>query len=97
MLIHFLNNALSVCMEYFSHGYTDMLANVFYACIVYGLAIVGGIAIIIVMSRRGTQLRMEKCDSTLRFGEKLGALFKSVAFIISLCVFVIITGLELMA
>lgn len=97
MLIHFINNALSVCMEYFSDGYTDTRANVFYAAIVYGLAIVGGVAVLIVMSRRGTQLRMEKCDSTLRFGEKIGALFKSAAFIIALCIFVILTGLELMA
>lgn len=96
MLIHFINNALSVCMEYFSFGYTDTRANVFYAGIVYGLAVIGGLGIILVMRKRGSQLRMERCNSSLRFGEKLGTLFKSVAFIIALCVFVILTGLELM-
>lgn len=96
MLIHFINNALSVCMEYLAFDMGDTATGVFYGGIIYGLAIVGAVAAIIMLFTRGDQLRLRPSTSCLRTGQKISVVCKSPAFLISLIVFIVLTGMELM-
>ena len=96
ILVHFINNALSVCMEYLAFGMDDTRISVFYGGIIYGLTVLGAIMAIILLFVRGTQLRMQPSATLLPVGEKISALFKSPTFVISIIVFIGLIGLELM-
>lgn len=95
MAVHFANNALSVCMEYFGFSLSENATGYFYAFIIYGLAIIGGIALMVLLFVRGSQLRIQRSNSCLGAGERLTTLFKAPSFVISVIVFICLTGLEL--
>ena len=96
MVVHFINNAISVTMEYVSFGLSDSVSPLFYAFVIYGLVIVGVLFAVILFIFCGSQLRKDKRITALRFGGKITALLCSPVFVISLCVFIGLTGLELM-
>lgn len=96
MVVHFINNAISVTMEYVSFGLSDSISPLFYAFVIYGLVIVGVLFAVILFIFCGSQLRKDKRITALRFGGKITALLRSPVFVISLCVFIGLTGLELM-
>ena len=83
-------------MEYFAFNMTDDGVSVFYSGIIYGLTAVGAVATLIVLRIRGSQLRVERRDTHLRTAGKMAAMLRSPVFIISLIVFIGLTGLELM-
>ena len=97
ILVHFINNALSVVMEYLAEGMTEYALSVFYGGIVYGLAIVGAFAGIVLATgcRRRSQKNHAVC--TLRTGEKLSTLLRSPSFVIAMLIFIALMGLELMS
>ena len=96
MAVHFINNALSVCMEYLAADMGETGMAVFYSGIIYGLTFIGALAFLILLLVRGSQYRMTRNESCLGGSDKLSATLSSPAFIIALIVFVVLTGLELM-
>ena len=76
MLIHFINNALSVIMEYCAFGMSDQGVSVFYGGIIYGLAAVGAMSALLILLIRGSQLRIDRRDTSLHTGGKVAALFR---------------------
>lgn len=94
MLVHFTNNALSVVMEYLAFDLTDGGANYFYAVIIYVLAIIGAVALILLVITERSRLKPSVCPTCLRIGERFATLFRSPAFVISVVVFVILTCME---
>ena len=96
MAVHFINNALSVCMDYMSYGMNDGSIAVFFGGIIYGLALVGALAFLILLFVRGTQYRITRRNTYLSTADKMSVTLSAPAFIISLIVFIVLTGLELM-
>lgn len=96
MAVHFINNALSVCMDYLSYGLSENGTAVFFSGIIYGLTLVGALAFLILLFVRGSQFRMTRNQTCLKTSDKVSATLSAPAFIIALIVFVILTGLELM-
>lgn len=94
MLVHFINNALSVCMEYLAFDMTDESMSIFYGTIIYCLAILGGAVLLILLVVRGQQLRMHKHNTALRTSDKVTVLIKSPAFVISVIAFIGLSCLE---
>ena len=96
MAVHFINNALSVCMDYMSAGMSEDGTAIFFSGIIYGLAAVGALAFLILLLVRGSQYRMNHTNTCLSSAEKVSATLRAPAFVISLIVFIALTGLELM-
>lgn len=96
VLVHFINNALSVWMEYLAVGMSDEGLSVFYGGIIYGLTVVGAIAgiVLLVMPASRVKYSCELCS--LRTGDKLSAILRSPAFVLCVLVFIGLMGLELM-
>ena len=95
ILVHFFNNALSVCMEFIAYDMSDYTANWFYSLCIYGLAFVGGVALLSLILFYRRQLKAKPYDRTLTFGQRLGTLMKTPTFVISLIIFLILIGKEL--
>lgn len=96
MLVHFINNALSVWMEYLAMGLSDDATSLFYGGIIYGLSAVGVVTGIVLAIIRPPQSREDRTPCALRTGDKLSTLLRSPAFVISVLVFIGLIGLELM-
>ena len=97
MLVHFLNNALSVVMEYASFYLPKAAMVTFQVYVIYWLVLIGVIFAILLFVFNRSQLHLAKQSTTLRLGGKVTSLFCSPVFLISLCVFIGLTGLELIA
>lgn len=96
ILVHFVNNALSVIMDYCSSFMSDGATSIFYTGIIYGLSVIGGIALLILFVLGTLRAKENPHRSTLRVSERVGVLFNSPAFVISVLVFVGLAALELM-
>ena len=96
IVVHFINNALSVVMQYTAFYISETDATFFQASVIYWLVIVGVFFAVLLFIFKRPQLRLERQITALRFGEKVLSLFRSVIFIVSIALFIILTGLELM-
>lgn len=94
ILVHFMNNALSVCLEYVSFSMNETTVGWFYTYVIYGLALLGGLAIPVLFLLYHRELKTTPGMTRLSFGQRLGGLLKTPTMIISLVLFVVllITG-----
>lgn len=90
MLVHFMNNALSVCLEYIGFSMTENAVGWFYTYVIYGLALLGGLAIPLLFILYRRQLKTAPKLTRLTFGQCIGGLLKSPAFVIALVAFIIL-------
>lgn len=97
MTVHFINNALSVVMEYLAFDLTESGTAVFYSGIIYGLAALGAVTALVLLFTRGSRMKMARSNTCLRMGDRVSTLFKSPAFVISVFVFIGLTILELIS
>lgn len=88
ILIHFINNALSVCLEYIAFSMDELTVGWFYSFVIYGLALLGGLAIPLLFILYRRQLKTAPKTTCLSFGQRLGGLFRSPAFVISVVLFI---------
>ncbi len=58
VLLHFLNNAISVLLQYLSIGLSDTATGVLYALVMYGLGAIGLIVLVVCAVRRSSVLRL---------------------------------------
>ncbi len=90
MLVHFINNALSVCLEYTAFSMNETTAGWFYTYVIYGLALLGGLAIPVLFLLYHRQLKPAPKRTCLSLGQRVGGLFKAPLFVVSLVLFVIL-------
>ena len=93
MTVHFINNAVSVSMEYLGFSLADNKVGTFYTLIVLSLAAVGSIAGLILIFGYRKHLRMQPKTTTLTVGERYGTLFKAPTFLIAIILYIVLTGL----
>lgn len=91
IMVHFINNGVSVSMEYLGFFLPEETVGVFYTLIIIALAIIGlgaGLAFILTNRRR---LRFAPKTTTLTVGERFGVLMKAPTFLIAIILYVLLT------
>ena len=88
--VHFANNAISVLMEYFGFGLSEAAVGYFYAMIIYGLTLIGGVALLILFLRYRNQMRIRKTDTYLSTSKRTSVLFATPAFLICVILYVVL-------
>ena len=95
VFIHFLNNALSVCMEFIGFDLNQSERNAFYAIVIYGLAGLGAIFLPILLVSNRRNLKLKNKETVLSFGQRTGVLLSAPAFLISVIIFIVLLILEM--
>ena len=91
--VHFCNNAMSTLMEYISLDMPPETQSL-YILLCFGLiAVIGAVAMLILVVRRSDLLRRLPKRSVLSVGQRTGALLTSPLFLIAVIVFLILTAL----
>ncbi len=80
VIVHFLNNGISVVMEYVSFSLSETALSWLYVYVIYGLITVGLLAVLILLLCARKRLRMEKTTSTLGILGRYRALFTAPLF-----------------
>lgn len=88
ILIHFTNNALSVCMEFLGFDLSVTGQAVFYTAAIYGLAALGIVAFCILLACYYRKLQPKNKESVLTSGQRTGALLSAPAFLIAVIIFI---------
>ena len=97
VLIHFINNALSVCMEFLGFNLSDTGLAVFYTIAIYGLAALGIVAFCILLACYFRKLQPKNKETVLSVGQRTGALLTAPAFLIAVIIFVLLLVWGMMA
>lgn len=90
ILVHFMNNALSVCLEYSAFSMTETAAGWFYTYVIFGLAGLGSVAALLAFLFYHRQLQSGPRLTRLTAGQRVGGLMKSPTLLISLVLFVVL-------
>lgn len=91
--VHFINNAVSVSMEYLGFSMSENTVGVFYTLLILALAFVGLSAGVVLMIARRRYLRLQPNTTHLSGGERYGTLLKAPTFLIALILYVVLTVL----
>ncbi len=91
IIIHALNNLLSVILNYLYETMTAEQVNMIYYCILIALIVAGSISLGILMLRR-KDVSVEDGYSVLSFKEKMSAYFLNFSMIISIIYMLVITA-----
>ena len=87
---HFANNAVSVLMEYFGFSLSDNAVGYYNALIIYGLSLIGVIALIILFVCYKPQLQVHKIDTCLTTGKRTATLFATPLFLIAVILYFVL-------
>lgn len=90
ILVHFMNNALSVCLEYIGFSMGETAVGWFYTYVIYGLALLGGVALLLFFLLYHRHLKSPPRLIRLTFGQRLGGLLKTPTMLISLVLFIVL-------
>ena len=90
ILVHFMNNALSVCLEYTAFSMNDYSAGWFYVYVIYGLAVLGVLTLPVLFLLYRKQMRISPISTRLSTGQRVGGLLKAPTLVISLLLFFVI-------
>ena len=91
IVVHFLNNAVSLLMEYMSFSLSESTVSFFYSVGIITLAALGVFFGIMLVVFCRSEFHRSTVRSTLSTGERFKTLLKAPTFLIALIVFVIIT------
>ncbi len=94
IIIHAVNNFISVFFSYLMQEYSEDVANMAYNVIFYGLIAAGIVALILFVRRTG-DIRLASDRSELSFKQKVFAFFVNPAMIIALIILMVETALYL--
>ncbi len=86
--IHFLNNTLSVLLEYITLSMDEIMRNVVYAAVLYGVGIIGGVVALVCLFRRSAVYR-RLLLTPYPTGACVGNLLKSPLMILGLIMIVL--------
>ena len=89
--VHFLNNAVSVTMEYLAFSLPESAVDIFYTAIILVLAAVGVVFGILLLVCNHRELKLSPKRSVLSGGERFGTLFKAPPFLIAMILFAVLT------
>lgn len=89
--VHFLNNAVSVTMEYLGFSLPEAAVEIFYTAIILVLAMVGVVFGILLLVFYHRDVKLKPSGSLLSGGQRFGTLFKAPAFLIAMILFGVLT------
>ena len=90
IIIHFINNAVSVSMNYLLEGIESVILQNIVSILYFGVcAILLFFGILLAQNRKDNVWSLEKCEDTLSLGEKLKLFFFSPTIIVSIALTVI--------
>ena len=90
ILVHFMNNALSVCLEYVAFSMDENTVGWFYTYVIYGLALFGGVALVLFFLLYHRHLKLTPRLIRLSFGQRVGELLKTPTLLIALILFIML-------
>lgn len=89
IVVHFINNGISVVMEYLSFSLSDAGVNYLYAIATYGLIVLGLIATLVLLLAYRTKLHLPAHQSSMGFWRRMGVIFSSPLFLTSVAMYLI--------
>ncbi len=95
IVIHFINNSISVSMEYLTFYLSDDAANKLYLIVTFALINLGIIAALILLFVHRDKWRLQKSNSRLTFWGRIGVMFTAPLFIVTMVLyfFFLFTGM----
>lgn len=91
IIIHGLNNFISIALSYIIEYLGQDIGTVVYALLIYGLSFIGVIcSLIFVVNNKNSKL--QKSQSVLSLSEKMAAYFLNIPMVIALLVMVYVTS-----
>ena len=87
--VHFINNGISVAMEYFSFWLPEQSVGLLYALVIYGLITVGLLAMLVLLIGYRKKLRLSQNNSSLGVVARTGALFTTPLFVTAVLLYLI--------
>ncbi len=90
IFVHFLNNALSISMDYLGRFLPEDKVNLFMFVIIGVIGVLGGIALLLLTFTRSKLMQKTACTSLLSVSKRLKSLLKAPALVISVIVFVLL-------
>jgi membrane protease YdiL (CAAX protease family) len=88
--VHFANNSISLLMEYFGFSLSDNAIGYFNATIIYGLSLIGGLALIVLFTRYKQEMRIRKMDTHLTASKRAATLFATPLFLMCVILYVVL-------
>lgn len=88
--VHFANNTISVLMEYFGFSLEGNAVGYFNATIIYGLSLIGVVALIVLFTRYRHQMRVRKIDTYLTVSKRTATLFGTPLFLICVILYFVL-------
>lgn len=95
--VHFLNNALSYLLSYYSTGMDDATRGKFYGISIFAVAVLGVLSVGALIMRRSALLRRLPSKTPLKVFTRIGVLLTSPVFIFSVLVFIVLLIMECFA
>ena len=89
IVVHFVNNGISVVMEYLSFSLSDTGLTFLYVIVTYGLIALGLVAALILLLAYRTKLRLPPHQSTMGFWRRMGVIFSSPLFLTAVLMYLI--------
>ena len=89
IVVHFINNSLSMVSQYVSFHLTDKGMLLFSVLLTYGLLILGWIALLFLMLKYRKNLRFSPCNCALGFGRRVSIILTSPLFLTSVVLYFI--------
>ena len=91
IVVHFLNNAVSVTMEYLAFSLPEASVDIFYTVIIIALAALGVVfgILLVVLDRR--ELKLNSKHSVLSGGQRFATVLKAPTFLIAMILFAVLT------
>ncbi|MBQ8683287.1 MAG: CPBP family intramembrane metalloprotease [Clostridia bacterium] len=90
MVVHFCNNATSVLLEYFGFSLPEMQMGLLNMLVIGALIGLGVVAAIVLCVRYREIFSLRRNATSLTLGERVGGLFSSPAFVISIIIFILL-------
>lgn len=89
IVVHFINNGISVAMEYLSLSLSDAGMSTLYVLVTYGLIVLGLIATLVLLLAYRTKLHIPPHQSSMSFWRRMGVIFTSPLFLTSVAMYLI--------
>ena len=91
IIVHFLNNAISVTMEYLAYSLPKSSVSFFNAAIIFTLAALGTVFSILLVVFQHHQFKQQSTRSALTGGQRFGTLLRTPTFLIAIILFSVLT------
>lgn len=93
--VHFTNNAISVLMEYFAFSLAEEWRDFYYACVIYGLILIGVLCTLILFLGYRKKLRFRGSNTPLSTYQRTKALLTTPLFVASMLMYMLLLVMEI--